>query len=281
MNDPSRNHLDLTIAERKKLRVAKIKVKALHHHTVNELQSLLQISKIRAMELFALSEFQSLPSIGVRFAHDLISMGYYSLKQLKGKNGATLTDKFELQTGAWADPCVEDQFRLVVHYAHDRDAHKNWWDFTAERKAFREKKGYPASRPKKPWFELEHYQIHNYLTAKKHATKKDLHRRLQKAIELMKKNISEKITLGELADASNLSSYHFLRCFRSAYAKTPFQYLTHLRLKLACKLLRETRRPVNAIMSKCGFENDSSFIRLFKKEFRITPIAFRNEFGNK
>jgi hypothetical protein len=179
MSDPSRSDLDVTIAERKKLRAARIKLNELHNYTTNELQSLLQISKIRAMELFALSEFQSLPSIGIRFAHDLISMGYYSLKQLKGKNGAALTDKFELQTGAWADPCLEDQFRLVVHYAHDRDSHKNWWDFTPDRKAFREKKGYPANRPKKPWFELEHYQAHNRLTAKKQVTKKDLHKRLK------------------------------------------------------------------------------------------------------
>jgi len=97
----------------------------------------------------------------------------------------------------------------------------------------------------------------------------------------MKRNLSKTITLKELAEASHLSSYHFLRCFRSAYTKTPFQYLTHLRLKKACKLLRETEMPVNEIISKCGFENDSSFIRLFKKEFRITPIQFRNESGGR
>jgi AraC-like DNA-binding protein len=278
MSDPERNHLDITSAERKKLRAAGIRTKEIHLLSVDELQSALQISKIRAMELSALSEFQSLPSIGIRFAHDLISMGYYSLRQLKGKDGARLTDQFEVQTGAWIDPCVEDQFRLVVHYAKNPDSHKNWWDFTAERKAFRAKKGYPPSRPAKPWFELPQYQRHGSPSAKKEITKTDLQSRLKKSVTLMKGNLSKSITLGELAKASHLSSYHFLRCFKSAYSKTPFQYLTHLRLKHACKLLRETNQPVNVIVLKCGFENDSSFIRLFKREFRITPVSFRAEF---
>jgi hypothetical protein len=52
----------------------------MHLHKIEVLQKLLDTSKIRAMELFALSEFQSLPSIGIRFAHDLIWMGYYSLQ---------------------------------------------------------------------------------------------------------------------------------------------------------------------------------------------------------
>lgn len=154
MNNETRNFLELNPVERKRLRTAKIRVKEIHHHTVSDLQSILQVPKIRAMELFALSEFQSIPSIGIRFAYDLISMGYYSLEHLKNEDAAKLTDQFELQTGAWVDPCVEDQFRLVVHYAMDTTSRKNWWDFTAERKRFRAEKGYPAGRPEKAWFEL-------------------------------------------------------------------------------------------------------------------------------
>lgn len=157
MNNDTVNFLDLTAVERKQLRAAKIRVKEIHHHPVTDLQSILKVSKIRAMELFALSEFQSIPSIGIRFAYDLISMGYYSLEHLKGEDGAELTDRFELQRGAWIDPCVEDQFRLVVHYALYPSSRKNWWDFTAERKRFRAASGYPADRPGKPWFELPQY----------------------------------------------------------------------------------------------------------------------------
>lgn len=277
--ESSRNFLAVTPAERKKLRDAKIRLKEIHLHNIKEIQALLQVSKLRAMELYALSEFQSLPHIGIRFAYDLISLGYYNLNQLKGKDGAKLIDQFEQQIGAWADPCLEDQFRLIVHYAKHPDSHKNWWDFTPERKAFRETHGYPANRPKKPWFELPEFHIQNNLPAKKQSTKEDVKSKLAKAVKLMKKDFSEKITLKQLANESHLSQYHFLRCFQSAYTKTPLQYLTHLRLKKACTLLRKTEQPIATIIGECGFQNESSFIRLFKREFKVTPIAFRNEFS--
>src|SRR5205085_6177637 len=98
---------------------------------------------------------QAVPSIGPRFAHDLVSLGYYSLKDLKKKNPAKLYHQLEKSIGAWIDPCVEDQFRLIVYYANHRQANKNWWDFTQERKRYRENNGYPRNRPTKAWHELE------------------------------------------------------------------------------------------------------------------------------
>lgn len=271
----ARNAFDISPLEKKKLRANGIKVKEMHHHSVAELQALLGVSKIRAMELYALSEFQSLPSIGIRFAHDMISMGYYSLRDVKKLDGASLTDQFERHLGAWADPCQEDQFRLIIHYAHHPTVHRNWWDFTAERKAFREKQGYPANRPTQPWFELPRYQAPNQVDASLETTKKDLAAKLKRSVAFMKKRLAEKITLPQLADSANLSSYHYLRCFKSVYEVTPIQYLTHMRLKKASQLLRATTHPIAEVAVRSGFDNESSFIRLYKKEFQITPAAFR------
>lgn len=273
------NPLDVTPAEVKKLRALKIKKSEIHLHKVEVLQKLLDTSKIRAMELFALSAFQSIPSIGIRFAHDLIGMGYYSLNDLKKKDGAKLTDQYELQKGVWVDPCVEDQFRLVVHFANHPNSKLNWWNFTSERKAFREKNGYPSTRPKKPWFESAQHQTGKQIPAAYEATQEDLHKKLKLALTYMTQHLEEKITIAQLANIAHLSQYHFIRCFRSAYELTPLQYLTRLRLKQASLLLKKSDANVGKIVISCGFENESSFIRLFKKEFRITPIAYRKEFG--
>ncbi|TDE08524.1 helix-hairpin-helix domain-containing protein [Dyadobacter psychrotolerans] len=275
------NPLDVTAAEVKKLRALKIKKSEMHLHKIEVLQKLLDTSKIRAMELFALSEFQSLPSIGIRFAHDLIWMGYYSLQDLKSEDGAKLTDQYELEKGVWTDPCVEDQFRLVVHFANHPNSKLNWWNFTPERKAFREKNGYPSTRPKKPWFESPQYQTGKQIPPAHEATQKDLHKKLKLALAYMTKHPEEKITIAQLADLAHLSQYHFIRCFRSAYELTPLQYLTRLRLKQASLLLKKSDTTIGNIVPQCGFENESAFIRLFKKEFRMTPIAYRKEFGKK
>jgi hypothetical protein len=81
-------------------------------------------------------------------------LGCYSIDDLLDKDGALLLDEYERKQGFWTDPCVEDQFRLAVHYAQHRGSKKNWWDFTAERKAYRTKYGYPPDRPVAAWHEL-------------------------------------------------------------------------------------------------------------------------------
>jgi AraC-like DNA-binding protein len=275
MNDPKPNRLDLLISEKRKLRAEGIKLNEIHHHPVRSLQTMLNVSEIRAMELKAISEFQSIPSIGAKFAHDLIRLGFYSLHELRGKDPAKLFNKLELVAGAWIDPCVEDQFRLVVHYADHPGGPMNWWDFTDERKKFRQDKGYPSTRPTKPWFELDQYKTVNRIKATGEGTKADLHRRIRLAVKYMKDHLDEDVTLETLSRVCHISSFHFLRLFKSAYEVTPLQYLTRLRLKKVCRLLKKTKRPVGLVMASCGFGNESSFIRLFKKEFGLTPLVFR------
>ena len=145
--------LNLLPYEQNRLRTHKIRIRDITIYPVEELSSILQISSSRAMELHALVEFQSIPSIGIKFAEDLISLGYYTLEELKDKEGAKLIEDLELSKGTWIDPCAEDQCRLVVHYAKHKDNSKNWWDFTEDRKKYRKENGYPANRPKKAWFE--------------------------------------------------------------------------------------------------------------------------------
>lgn len=167
----------------------------------------------------------------------------------------------------------------MVHFANHPDSKLNWWNFTPERKAFREKNGYPSTRPKKPWFESPQYQIAKQIPAAHAATQKDLHKKLKFALAYMNRHLDEKITIAQLATIAHLSQYHFIRSFRSAYELTPLQYLTRLRLKKASLLLKKSDTSVGSIVLRCGFENESSFIRLYKKEFRMTPIAYRKEFG--
>jgi AraC-like DNA-binding protein len=271
----SLNRLDILITEKRKLRANKIRLNEIHHHSRDDLQRILNISKLRAMELIALSEFQRIPSIGIRFAHDLISLGFYSLKDIQGKDPAKLTDRYERLMGVWMDPCVEDQFRLVTYYANHPSESLNWWDFTRERKNYRQKHGYPSTRPKKPWFELARFKRSQNINAKGTATKVDLLEKLKLSLEFMKKNYSDHITLNELATNSHLSPFHFQRVFKNAYEVTPLQYLTRLRMKKACRFLTKTKISVSTIGSNCGFENQSSFIRQFKKEFKVTPGSYR------
>ena len=145
--------LTLTDAEKQKLRANKLKIGEILNFATDELMVLLDVPFERAKEIHALAEFQTIPSIGIKFAEDLIFLGRYSISELKETTGSALLDEYELKKGYTTDPCVEDQFRLAVYYANTLDATRNWWDFTGERKAYRLENGYPANRPKTAWHE--------------------------------------------------------------------------------------------------------------------------------
>ncbi len=129
--------LPLTNVEKATLKRNKIKIADILNYASDELEVLLNSTPERVKELYALAEFQTVPSIGIKFAEDLVFLGYYSLNELKNKDGAKLMDEYEQKKGYCIDPCVEDQFRLVVNFAKTNDTTKTWWDFTAERKKYR------------------------------------------------------------------------------------------------------------------------------------------------
>lgn len=145
--------LNLNDAEKQRLRTHKVKIADIAGFAADELEIMLNVPFERAREIRALAEFQTIPSIGVKFAEDLVFIGRYSLDELKDSNGADLVNEYELRKGYFIDPCVEDQFRLAVYYAQTHDLTRNWWDFTEERKRYRLENGYPANRPKNAWHE--------------------------------------------------------------------------------------------------------------------------------
>ncbi|HPN69746.1 MAG TPA: helix-hairpin-helix domain-containing protein [Saprospiraceae bacterium] len=145
--------LPLTDEEKASLKKHKIKMADIFAYSVDELEVLLNATPQRVKTLFALAEFQSVPSIGIKFAEDLVYLGYYTLAELKNKDAAQLTNEYEQKKGYWVDPCVEDQFRLAVYFANTNDYSKTWWDFTGDRKKYRLENGYPANRPIKAWYD--------------------------------------------------------------------------------------------------------------------------------
>jgi hypothetical protein len=140
--------LELTTAEKQVLKENKITQKSLIDLAIDEIIAVLNPEPQRARVLQALFEFQAIPSIGVRFAHDLMFLDYYRLDDVRYKNGPDLLNEYEHKLGYKVDPCVEDQFWLVVNYANHPQSKKQWWDFTAARKAYRNEHGYPNTRPK-------------------------------------------------------------------------------------------------------------------------------------
>lgn len=108
-----------------------------------------------------------------------------------------------------------------------------------------------------------------------HSTKSEILRRLCIARDYMISNYNKNICLEEIARVACLSVNHFLRTFKQAYHQSPHQFLTMVRLQQARYFLRNTNYPINEIVDIIGFGCPSSFIRLFRSCFKVTPGQYR------
>jgi len=106
-------------------------------------------------------------------------------------------------------------------------------------------------------------------------TRQEVLKRLTLAKEYISSNYNHNITLEDVAEQACLSVNHLLRTFKEAYDTTPYQFLMQLRLNRAKKLLQTTSYSLNEIVGLVGFECPSSFIRLFKHTFNITPLKYK------
>ncbi|MEO6149201.1 MAG: helix-turn-helix transcriptional regulator [Mucilaginibacter sp.] len=107
------------------------------------------------------------------------------------------------------------------------------------------------------------------------STRVEILRRLNMAKEYLYSNYNKNISLEELAEHACLSVNHLLRTFKQAFNSTPHQFLTQLRLQRAQMLLKTTLYPITEVVSMVGFECPSSFIRLFRTHYKITPLKYR------
>jgi len=112
------------------------------------------------------------------------------------------------------------------------------------------------------------------------STRIEILKRLNVAKDFMYTNYNKSISLEELGQHACLSVNHFLRTFKQAFAVSPHQFLTQLRLQRSRMLLKTTNYPINEIVCLVGFECPSSFIRLFKSRYFITPQKYRQTLYN-
>ena len=88
-------------------------------------------------------------------------------------------------------------------------------------------------------------------------------------------NLSQPLTLAELAAQAALSEYHFARMFRQSTGLAPHQYVMQRRMDHAEQLVRTTALPLTDIALACGFSSASHFSNRFKRVQGVTPSQLR------
>ncbi|MDO1447874.1 helix-turn-helix domain-containing protein [Rhodocytophaga aerolata] len=119
-------------------------------------------------------------------------------------------------------------------------------------------------------------QVHKLVAVKK-STQVEVYKRLCLSLNYLHSYYSEEISLDDLARIACLSKFHYLRMFKAVFGLSPYQFLLTLRLEKARELLKHSQLPVTEISTVLGFQNSSSFSRLFHQRFGYAPVHYRME----
>lgn len=102
---------------------------------------------------------------------------------------------------------------------------------------------------------------------------------IEKTQNWLEKNFAQPVTLEQLASVSNLGKKTLLRRFKQATGDTPLSYLKRVRLENAKRLLESKKLSFNEITWKVGYNDVSSFHKLFKTETGLSPNNYRSKFS--
>ena len=92
---------------------------------------------------------------------------------------------------------------------------------------------------------------------------------------------SQTQALDMIASKFNISKRTLIRRFKAALNITPYAYLQKIRIEVAQKLLAETPFSLEKVVQRTGYEDMSSFRRLFKQQTGLTLSEYRRRFAKR
>ena len=87
------------------------------------------------------------------------------------------------------------------------------------------------------------------------------------------------LTLQRVSSAVHMSPSYFSIIFKQTVGKSFITYLSDLRMERAAYLLRHTSQKVYEIGYAVGYDNPTYFSTLFKKNFGMGPVEYRQQFS--
>lgn len=104
---------------------------------------------------------------------------------------------------------------------------------------------------------------------------------LKRLVIYCNNNYTEKISVRSAAAACFISESFVSKLFAHEIGCSFSSYVSALRISQAKRLLRKTDKSITEIMYACGFQNQSSFNRVFFEQCGQTPRQFRQSLSEK
>ena len=102
---------------------------------------------------------------------------------------------------------------------------------------------------------------------------------VKRAQRWMERNLKRPIDLEQVARELCVSERTLIRRFKLALNETPGRYLQMLRIDAAKRMLDRSMLAIDLLCAEVGYEDASSFRRLFRRETGLTPSEYHRRFG--
>ncbi len=102
-------------------------------------------------------------------------------------------------------------------------------------------------------------------------------RRFDTAVSFVEENLTEKISLGEVAQLCGLGLFQFSRAFKQELGTTFRDFLIQRRINRALQLFDDPKASVTDVAFAVGFNDLSYFARVFRRFTGVSPSFYRQE----
>ncbi len=99
---------------------------------------------------------------------------------------------------------------------------------------------------------------------------------IERCCEFIISHPAQPISLDNMAKMAGMSRSGFAQHFKSVTGKSLVEFTTLVRLQKACQMLSHSDESATHIAFSCGFGNLGHFYSVFKKQFDMTPVDYRN-----
>lgn len=99
---------------------------------------------------------------------------------------------------------------------------------------------------------------------------------IAKVTDYINQNLSQDLSLEQMADYVNISSFYLSKLFKEETGVSFINYLTDCRLEKAKELLQKKEYSIKEITAMTGYNDQNYFSRLFKNKFGISPSEYRS-----
>ncbi|PIG08173.1 GlxA family transcriptional regulator [Comamonas sp. 26] len=107
------------------------------------------------------------------------------------------------------------------------------------------------------------------------------HRGVQAVQQWVLAHLEKPVTLAQMAEQAAMSERHFRRVFQQETGQSPSAFVENARLEAAKQLLEaQSQRPLKTVAAHVGLGSEQALRHLFVKKLGITPVAYRERFGD-